>query len=189
MIIFPTSSKTNMSKQQLKWWQVGLITLAASGLGALSTRKTHQEEQQLYNKELKQAPWAPPGWVFGPVWSANNFFLVKALDRIRQLEDSDVKKKLLIKQAVIWTIFFSFGYVYFKKKSTLLAALWTMSDAALALSSYSDARKVDKQLANQYLPLFTWTTFASSVAAYQAYVNKDEVFKIAPAEVLEEQFA
>ncbi|MEJ7680494.1 MAG: hypothetical protein WKG06_22110 [Segetibacter sp.] len=59
----------------------------------------------------------------------------------------------------------------------MLAAIWTLSDAAFAAGSFLIARKEDKKLSNYYLPLLVWTLFAGSVAVYQALKNPDPVFK------------
>ena len=56
--------------RRLKWWQKVLLTIAITALGGLSGRRSKKSERKLYNKELKQAPWAPPAWVFGPAWTA-----------------------------------------------------------------------------------------------------------------------
>src|ERR1700709_304086 len=130
----------------LKWWQVGLVALAASAIGGLASGLPKKKEKKLYNIHLKQAPWAPPAWLFGPAWTFNNYFLLVGLQQILK-SDIPEKKKLLLLQGIIWTIFFSFGYVYFNKKSTVLAAIWTMSDTALAAASFILAQKNDKKLA------------------------------------------
>lgn len=77
-------------------------------------------------------------------------------------------------QGAIWVIFFSFGYVYFNKKSTVLAAAWTVSDAALAAASFITLLKADKPTAYHYAPLLVWTSFASTIAVYQALYNDDQ---------------
>lgn len=165
-------------KKDIPWWQVALATVAVSLLGALSTGLSKRRERKLYNKELKQAPWAPPAWVFGPAWTINNFFLLLALKDLLLRDDIPARKKLLIQQAAIWLIYFSFGYVYFQKKSPLLAAAWTLADAALAATGFATAIKTDKQLGYKYLPLLGWTGFAGTVAVYQALKNDDPVLEI-----------
>jgi benzodiazapine receptor len=77
-------------------------------------------------------------------------------------------------QALIWLVFFSFNYVYFRKKSTVLAAVLTMSDAVFAVASLIIANKIDKKVSLAYLPLTIWTLFASTLAGYQALKNPDE---------------
>lgn len=162
---------------KLKWWQIALIAVAASALAGLASFTPHKKEKQLYNKKLKQAPWAPPAWLFGPAWTVNNFFLLLALQRLLA-SNLPQKKKLLVQQAIIWVIFFSFGYVYFNRKSPLLAAAWTIGDAALAASSFITLYKVDKPTAWQYSPLLVWTAFASTLAGYQALTNDDDVLHV-----------
>jgi benzodiazapine receptor len=160
--------------KEIKWWQVALATIVVSALGALTTGNK-KADRKLYEKKLKQAPWAPPGYVFGPAWTFNNYFLLQALKRLLQTDDLSNRNKMLVKQAAIWIIFFSFGYVYFKKKSPVLAAIWTLTDTWLAASSFFDALKTDKKLAADYLPLLGWTGYAGSVAIYQALKNPDPV--------------
>lgn len=166
------------TKYPLRWWQLALGAIVLSAIGGLSSRTPKKKERKLYDKDLKQAPWAPPGWVFGPAWSINNYFLLQALYNLFQRDDISHKQKLLVRQAIIWIIFFSFGYIYFRKKSPILAAIWTISDAALAGSSYLTAKKSDKKFAANYLPLLGWTGFASTIAAYQALNNPDPVLDI-----------
>jgi tryptophan-rich sensory protein len=160
---------------KLKWWQVGLISLAASLLGGLTGLRSTKKQKILYEKKLKQAPWAPPSWAFAPAWMFNNVFLVNALNRILS-RDVPNKRKLLLLQGGIWFIFFTFNFVYFRKKSPLLAAFWTMSDNILATASMLTSFKSDKKTALSYLPLLLWTMFASSVADYQALKNPDPFF-------------
>lgn len=160
----------------LKWWQVALIATGVSLLGNLSGGPM-DDEKKVYTRELKQAPWAPPSWLFGPAWTVNNFFLLMGLKRLLAQPDIPEKKKLLYLQSAIWIIFFSFNYVYFRKKSTILAALWTLTDAALAGSSLWLARK-DKKMIGNYMPLAGWTSFASTLAIYQALKNKDRALGV-----------
>lgn len=161
---------------QSNWWQIAILSIIVSAFGSLSALTNKKNKTKIYTEKLKQAPWAPPSWVFAPAWTANNFLLLLAL---RYLLHSNIteKKKLLFFQAMIWTIFFSFNFVYFKKKSSVLAAIWTLSDAAFAGRSFLIARKENKKLSNYYLPLLAWTLFAGSVAIYQALKNPDPVFK------------
>jgi benzodiazapine receptor len=167
---------TEVKKLKLKWWQVALVSLGASLLGHFIGKTARKQKEKLYNKKLVQASWAPPKWVFGPAWAINNYFLISALVRILT-HDVPHKGRLMLLQAGIWSIFFSFNYVYFRKKSPILAAAWTMADNVLALLSLLTVIKSDKKTALNYLPLLLWTGFASTVADYQALKNPDPVFR------------
>lgn len=159
----------------LKWWQIAILSVVVSALGGLSGGLSSKKERKLYTKKLEQAPWAPPGWVFAPAWAFNNYFLIKALQNILDSSLSE-KRKVLILQAFIWAIFFSFNYIYFNKKSSILAAIWTMGDAVLAISSFLILVRKDKKTALNFVPLILWTVFASTVADYQVLKNPDPVF-------------
>lgn len=173
--------KVREVSEGLNWWQVGLITLGVSLLGGLSAIMSRNKQRKLYTQELKQAPWAPPSWLFSPAWTFNNFFLINGLRNILKNDKLDNRKQLLYLQAAIWLVYFTFGYVYFKKKSPVLAAIWTKTDAGLAIASLILAAKSDKKLSLNYIPLSLWTLFASSVADYQALKNPDKVLETGPA--------
>jgi len=164
--------------KEIRWWQVVLAAIVVSTLGALSTGLGKKNQQKLYERKLKQAPWAPPAKLFGPAWGVNNYFLLKALKQLLESDSIPDKRKLLIRQVAIWIVFFSLGYVYFQKKSPILAAIWTLTDAWLASSSFANAIRSNKRLAFNYLPLLGWTGYAGTVALYQALKNPDPVFKM-----------
>ncbi len=171
--------KTETMSIKLKWWQVALIAVAVSALGSLSALMSSKKQRKVYTNDLEQAPWSPPAWVFGPAWTINNYFLLQALRRIIE-SDLPEKKKLLWLQAGIWVVFFSFNYVYFKKKSPVLADVWTMTDTVLAIASLLVSAKADKRLSLNYLPLTLWTSFASTLSGYQALKNPDPALGTKP---------
>lgn len=162
-----------MNAKNIKWGQLALISVAVSAIGGLSSLMSSKKERKIYTKQLKQAPWAPPAWLFAPAWMFNNFFILQALKRTLENKELTDRKKLLLLQAGIWAIFFSFNYIYFQKKSTVLASVWTQTDAVLALASLLLAWKHDKKLSANFIPLVAWTWYASSVAHYQAVKNPD----------------
>ena len=174
----PKQGNIASTAYKMTWWQVALISVGVSLLGSLSTGRSKKSERKLYNIKLDQAPWAPPAWLFGVAWPVNNFFVLLALKELLAGKGGPERKKLLIMQGGIWVIFFSFGIVYFRKKSPVLAAVWTMGDAALSIASFFAARRVDKKLSYYYLPLLIWTGYASTVADYQALKNADPVLNL-----------
>jgi tryptophan-rich sensory protein len=164
-------------KINLKWWQLALLSVAVSILGKIAEGKSSDDEETIYKEEFNQAPWAPPAWLFGPAWTVNNFFLLWALQDLINSEDNKYKKSLLLLQLPIWAIFFTFNYIYVNKKSTILAAIWTKADSLLAIISFILAMIKDKKFSWNYAPLAAWTTFASTVADYQALKNPDPFMK------------
>jgi translocator protein len=164
----------------VSWWQVALLAIAVSGVSRLFATTSPKKSQVFYSEILKQAPWSPPGWLFGPAWTLINFFLLWGLVKILNLGSGSTKYSLLAMQVFIWVLFYSFDYVYFNRKSPILAALWTNLDLLLALCSLLIAWYADRNLAYCYLPLGVWTLYAGTVADYQALYNGDPVFNTKP---------
>ncbi|MEO8582448.1 MAG: TspO/MBR family protein [Flavitalea sp.] len=154
---------------------MALVAVAVSFVGGLSSMKKNKDERKLYNRELEQAPWAPPAWVFAPAWTINNFFLLMALQQVLRDKEMRSRNALLGIQGGIWFVFFVFGYVYFNRKSPVLAAILTVSDAALAAAAFVITNKYNKKLSYNYLPLLAWASFASTLGVYQALKNPDPV--------------
>jgi len=80
--------------KEIRWWQVVLATIVVSTLGALSTGLGKKNQQKLYERKLKQAPWAPPAKLFGPAWSVNNYFLLKALKHLLESDSIEGKRRV-----------------------------------------------------------------------------------------------
>lgn len=159
-------------KEKFTWWQGTLFLVAVSILGRLSGGDPQQTDEQY--EAQKKPPWSPPSWLFGVAWPLNNIALVWAAIRLLNSRKQFPNRQSLLRlQGVHWLIFATFGWVYFRKRSPWLAALWTQGDALVALRSYQLARKGDKQLARAYLPLNFWTWFASTLSWYQALYNPD----------------
>ena len=83
------------SFSKLKWWQIALAALVVSAIGGLASLQSSKDDKALYLNKLKQAPWAPPSWVFGPAWTINNFFLLLALQHLAKYYTTE-RRKLLI---------------------------------------------------------------------------------------------
>ena len=161
-------------------WQVALLAIVVSGIYKLIALKSSENSQYLYGKELKKAPWSLPGWMFGPAWITNNFFLLLALLGTVNMENGTTRTSLLNLQVFIWFIFYTFDFIYFNRKSPILGTIWMKSDSVLSLASFFLAWRLDRNLAYCYVPLVLWSVYAGTVADYQAFYNWDPVFKTKP---------
>lgn len=162
------------SSGKVKWWHAALFLAAVTVVERLSTGKKGTENAKELYEDENQPAWAPPAAVFGPAWGANSLALTWAGQRLLNAPAALPNRNALLGlQAAHWLIYTTFGNVYFRQKSPVLAGVWTVSDAAIAWASYLLARKADPKLANAYLPLVGWTSFASTLATYQALYNND----------------
>lgn len=156
-------------------WHALAFGVAANAVSILATGRNAYDRE--YYESMRQAPFAPPGWLFGPVWALNNASVLWGnLRLLNQPEDTPNRRELIWLQGASWFIFTTFGYVYFRKKSPILAFAWTAVDWALTVASVILSLKNDKEITLSLGTLLAWLTLATPVAAYQAASNPDELF-------------
>jgi translocator protein len=155
-----------------RWWHALLFGGTTNVVGRAGT-----VEDRGWYEEQRQASFAPPGWVFAPAWAVNNAVVLWGNLRLVNLpEDTPHRRSLLWLQGVSWALFSSFGYVYFGKRSPILAFVWTASFYVLTIISAGLSWKVDRKIALSFVTLLLWLTLAMPVAAYQMVHNPDELF-------------
>lgn len=134
------------------------ITYAAAAVGALAS-----VHARTFYAELITPEWAPPGWLFGPVWfvlytlMAIAFWLVwrAAGFRTARLELSLFAVQLLANALWSWLFFaWRLGAVAF----TEVLLLWVLI-LATAVAFWRLSRLAAALLA----PYLTWVTFASAL--------------------------
>lgn len=161
--------------ERYRLWHALAFGVAANAVSVLLTGRNAYDRE--YYENMRQAPFAPPGWLFGPVWALNNASVLWGnLRLLNQPEDTPNRRALLWLQAASWFVFVTFGYVYFRKKSPILAFVWTAADWALTVASVVLSLKNDRKITLSLGTLLAWLTLATPTAAYQAASNPDELF-------------
>lgn len=163
--------------RRYRWWHALLFWAAVSLPSWVAFRP---EEDERYYEEQEQAPFAPPSWVFGPAWAANNAAVLWGNLRLVNLPEGPDKKALLRLQGASWFLFSTFAYVAFRRRSPILGFVWTAAFWALTVASVIRSREADKKTTLSLVPLLAWLTFAVPVGAYQATHNPDELFGYDP---------
>ncbi|HEU5014409.1 MAG TPA: TspO/MBR family protein [Roseiflexaceae bacterium] len=165
--------------ERYRWWHAVGFGLGANALSALSLKRQGQEEQ--FYEQQRQAPFAPPAWAFGPAWTINNMSVLWGNLRLLNLpEDTPHRQTLLWLQAASWAMYSTFSYVYFRKRSPILAFVWTAGMYALTIPSALLAWKIDRKIAWSFLTLLLWLSIATPTALYQMLYNPDPLFDSAP---------
>jgi len=164
--------------ERYRWYHAlgfGLVVNLASGLSG------HRAEDRRFYESFEQASFAPPSWAFAPIWAANNASTLWGnLRLLNQPEDAPNRQALLWLQEASWLVFSTFGWVYFKKKSPILAFAWTAIHWLLTIASVLLSLENDRKIAVSLGPLLAWLTLATPVAAYQAARNPDELLGYRP---------
>lgn len=131
-------------------------------------------------ERLQQAPFAPPGGVFGPVWLVLNAFVLWGNLRLLNQPGLRYRQTLLAFQGLSWLIYATFSFVNFQLKSPVLAFDWTFLMFLLTLTSVMLGWRGDRRIALSLLPLLAWLGFATALATYQMMFNPDPFFGKGP---------
>jgi translocator protein len=127
----------------------------AAGVGALGVRGTTSE----YNG-LEQPGWAPPSWLFGPVWTVLYVMIGVAgwlvWQRAGWGRETAVWAAQLVLNA-IWTPLF-FGAGRYGLAFLDIVALWLLIGVTVALFW-----RVSRPAALLLLPYWAWVTYASAL--------------------------
>ena len=110
---------------------------------------------------LKKPSWAPPSWVFGPVWTALFALMGIAVFLVWEKRKSQTVKIALtvfvfqLALNVLWSILFfgvhGIGFAFVEIIFLWLAILWTIIVFW----------KIDRAAAYLMLPYIAWVTFAA----------------------------
>ena len=142
------------------WW--GLLPFAAAvaaaaligGLGVAGTAAEYQN--------LEQPSWAPPSWLFGPVWTILYAMIAVAGWLVWRRTGWNRALTVYAVQLVLnalWTpIFFGFGQYGLALLDIL--AMWLLIGATIFLF-----RPISRAAAWLLVPYWAWVTFATALNA------------------------
>jgi tryptophan-rich sensory protein len=156
--------------RRYRWWQAALFGSALSLLAALPVRNTRIYEEQ------RQAPFAPPRWLFGPAWTFNTLASLWGDLRLLNRRRTPNRSALLTLEGISWFVYATFGWVYFVLKSPVLAFVWTAGMYLVTILQLALARR-DRRLLLSRLPVFAWLSLATPVAWYQLTHNPDPLVR------------
>lgn len=133
-------------------------------------------EDPEYYRSLRQAPFAPPAPAFGPAWLvAKSGWSVAVLRAAGSVHGPD-RRRLATLAALDAAVYVSFSYAYFRRRSPVLAAIWTAVDAAVTAAALPLLARHDRGASAALAPQATWLCLATPVAVYQAQANPDPIF-------------
>jgi tryptophan-rich sensory protein len=143
-----------------RWWGLaafGAAVTAAALIGGLGVAGTSDEYQS-----LNQPAWAPPSWLFGPVWTVLYVMIAVAGWLVWRRTGWTVALTVYAVQLVLnaaWTpIFFGFGR--YGLALVDIVVMWVLIGATIWLF-----RPVSRVAAALLLPYWAWVTFATALNA------------------------
>lgn len=137
-----------------------LVTAAIGGLGVIGTAQEYQS--------LNQPPWAPPSWLFGPVWTV--LYAMIAVSGWLVWQKVGFRKELVafavqLGLNAIWTPIF-FGAGLYGLAMVEIALLWVAICLTVAWFG-----RVSKPAALLLLPYWAWVSFAAALNTAIWYLN------------------
>ena len=136
----------------------GAAVVAAALVGVLGVSGTPAEYQS-----LEQPSWAPPSWLFGPVWTVLYAMIAVAGWLVWRRTGWTTALTVYAVQLVLnalWTpIFFGFGR--YGLALVDIAVLWVLIGVTIWLF-----RPVSRVAAALLLPYWAWVTFATALNAF-----------------------
>ncbi|MCP9772663.1 tryptophan-rich sensory protein [Synechococcus sp. Tobar12-5m-g] len=158
-------------QRRFRWWQALAILLVANAISVLPAGLLG--DAIFYNGFLLP-PFAPPDWVFAPVWFVLNVTSLVALALVANAPVLTRRHRLvLISEAAGWLLFTSFTTLYFGLNSPVLGAIDTVAGLAVAVVSFIGAIGLNRIAAGLILPRLLWLLLASLVSVQVALTNVD----------------
>lgn len=161
-----TPNRTPLYKYLLTTGIFLLVNFAALAIGGIFTSNGVNSDWFL---NLKQAPWNPPGWVFGAAWTLIMIcfaFYMSAL--YYKLENTKFILNLFILQ---WILNVAWNPTFFYFHYTLLALFVILALTILVAYFYFTYRNTLKLYSLLILPYLIWLCIATSLNAYIFFTN------------------
>lgn len=151
----PHGERDNGRREWLALAAFGAAVLVTAAIGGLAVRGTTSEYQR-----LEQPAWAPPSWLFGPVWTTLYVLIAVAGWLVwRRVGWSPALWAYVIQLVLnaIWTPIF-FGAGRYGLALVDIVILWVAIGVTVALFW-----RVSRPAAALMLPYWAWVTFATAL--------------------------
>jgi tryptophan-rich sensory protein len=133
-----------------------LIVFAAEALGAVASI-----DAAAFYARLTQPAWAPPGWLFGPVWTLLYTLMALALWRVwRSRSTASVPVVLFLLQLMVNA---AWSWLFFRWHLGAASFVWIVLLLALLAATTRAFWRVDRVAATLLLPYLAWVTFACAL--------------------------
>ncbi|MBW4531361.1 MAG: tryptophan-rich sensory protein [Aphanothece saxicola GSE-SYN-MK-01-06B] len=165
---------------RFRWWHGAAILVAAN---AVSFWPAGVLGDAAFYTSFCLPPYAPPDWLFAPLWLVLNITSLVALGRVANLEIAANRRRqlVLVSEGAGWLLFALFTTLFFWLHSPVLAAVDTVAGLAVAALSVAAAAGLDRPAAGLIGLRLLWLLLASAVAVSVALHNVDPFLSAAPS--------
>jgi tryptophan-rich sensory protein len=130
-------------------------SFAAAALGGIATRQAPEFYAQLVRPE-----WAPPGWVFGPVWTTLYFLMAVAAWRVWRKDGFGFPVYVFVVQLAFNALW---SWLFFAWRMGAAAFLEVVVLWALIVATVVAFFRVERLAGLLMLPYLAWVSFAAAL--------------------------
>ncbi len=121
---------------------------------------------------LIKPSWAPPAWLFGPVWTFLYILIVISFGAVFiKIYQKKLKPKIAFPFVLNLVFNFAFTPIQFGLKNNALAALDVILVLATLIWSIAVIYKKEKWIAYMQVPYLLWVSFATVLQLTITYLN------------------
>ncbi|MFT7345329.1 MAG: benzodiazapine receptor [Lentimonas sp.] len=143
-----------------------VLNFTALAVGGLFTGKGVSSD---WYQNLNQAPWTPPGWVFGFMWTL--IMICFAIYMAYLVTSTTDRKKIIFLFGVQWILNVAWNPVFFGYQG-VFAGLITISLLTILVTYFLFRYKKELKLKSLLIvPYFIWLYIATSLNAYILLYN------------------
>jgi benzodiazapine receptor len=148
----------------------GLVLFIMINFGALAigTWLMNDGPQSEWYSTLNQAPWSPPGWVFGVAWSSIMLLFSVYMSYLVQINSS---KKIIVLFSIQFVLNVFWNYLFFNQHLIALGLLNLVFLTLLMFYFFVTFKQTLKNKSVYVLPYCLWLVLATSLNLYIAIFN------------------
>jgi len=163
-----------LHRKALPIWAAVLIVVVANAVSALPVG--YVGDFAFYNA-LRKPSFAPPDWLFAPMWAFLNVTSIWALYRVMNgPAPAAARQPVLAIELAGWVLFAGFSAFYFGLQSIVLGSAITLVFMILTAISVILTSRIDKLAAGLLGLRLAWLVLASAVSVWIARANPDPIF-------------
>lgn len=147
------SSPSRSLLSLLPWLAICTLAAAIGGLGSTEAGR--------FYAQLDRPGWAPPGWLFGPVWTLLYALMAVAAWRVARQPALPLRRVALGVFGLQLALNALWSWIFFAWQSGLWAFWGAALLAALVGATVLLFRELDRLAAALLLPYLGWTSFAT----------------------------
>lgn len=118
--------------------------------------------------DLNQAPWTPPGWVFGVAWTT---IMICFSVYLAQLFKKSITINLILLYSIQLVLNISWNYIFFNQRAIGYGLLCIIALTVIVFMFLISYRKLLQYKSLLIVPYFLWLLIATSLNAYIYFYN------------------